>query len=79
MSRKKRQAGLERIAERRRVVEDRLAAVRASMADELGRAPSGRGMLVALVAGTVGLALALRGRTLQERREVRGPDFDDLP
>lgn len=67
--RKKLRAAEERVAENRRRVEERLAGVRSALADETGRAPHGKGLLKLLLAGTVGLALALRGKTLRERRE----------
>lgn len=59
---KRENESVERVAERRRLVEDRLAAVRAALASEAGRAPQGRGWLVAVVAGAAGLALAVRRR-----------------
>ncbi|HUO86982.1 MAG TPA: hypothetical protein VM617_06295 [Thermoanaerobaculia bacterium] len=64
---KRREDGLEKVIERRRVVEDRLAALRAALASETGRAPRGRGWLVAVVAAAVGLALATRHRSAAER------------
>ena len=66
MSKDRLQQGHQRIDERRREVEARLGAVRAAIADETGRAPSSRGLLTLLIAGTVGLALALRGRARKE-------------
>ncbi len=66
MSQDRREEGRERIARRRREVEGRLAAVRSAIADETGRAPSSRGLLTLLIAGTLGLALALRGRARKE-------------
>lgn len=60
---KREHESVERIAERRRRVEDRLAAVRSALASEAGRAPQGRGWLVAVVAGAAGLALAMRRRS----------------
>lgn len=63
---------VERVAEARRRVEDRLAALRAALASETGRAPRGRGWLVAVVAGAVGMALAMRrraGRDLPPARD----------
>ena len=59
---KRENESVERVAQRRRLVEDRLAAVRAALASEAGRAPQGRGWLVAVVAGAAGLALAMRRR-----------------
>lgn len=50
------------VADRRRDVEDRLDALRAAMASETGFAPRRRSLLAALVAASVGLALALRRR-----------------
>jgi hypothetical protein len=57
---------VERVAEARRRVEDRLAALRAALASETGRAPRGRGWLVAMVAGAVGMALAMRRRAVRD-------------
>ena len=57
---------LARIAERRRQVEERLAAVRGALAGETGRAPGRPGLLIAMVAGAVGLALAMRRRANRE-------------
>lgn len=71
---KREDESVERIAERRRLVENRLAAVRAALASETGRAPRGRGWLVAVVAGAAGLALALRRRG--EVRELPTPARD---
>lgn len=68
MSRKTKDAGSERIAQRRREVELRLGALRSAIADETGHAPGGRGILAALLAGAVGVALALRGKTRKEQR-----------
>lgn len=59
---------LARIAERRRQVEERLAAVRGALAGETGRAPGRPGLLIALVAGAVGLAVATRRR--EAKREI---------
>lgn len=70
MSKDKLEAGKERIRERRREVETRLGAVRAAMADETGHAPHSRGILTLLVFATVGLALALRGKTRRLQREA---------
>lgn len=70
MSKDTMEAGKERIRERRREVETRLGAVRAAMADETGHAPSSRGTLTFLVFVTVGVALALRGRTRRLERET---------
>lgn len=71
---KRENESVERVAERRRLVEDRLAAVRAALASEAGRAPQGRGWLVAVVAGAAGLALAMRRRSAE--RELPPPARD---
>jgi hypothetical protein len=63
---KREDEGVERIAESRRRVEERLAALRAALASETGRAPQGRGWLVAVVAGAAGLALAMRRKAVRE-------------
>lgn len=70
--RKKLAAADERVADHRRRVEERLSGLRSALADETGRAPHGKGVLKLVVAATVGLALALRGRTLEERRDAGG-------
>jgi hypothetical protein len=67
---------VERIAERRRRVEDRLAAVRAALASEAGRAPQGRGWLIAVVAGAAGLALAMRRRRAARELPAAAHDGD---
>lgn len=59
---KRREETIEQVNLRRRQVEERLDALRAALASETGRAPRGRGWLVAVVAGAVGVALALRNR-----------------
>lgn len=74
MSKDKHEAGRERIDERRREVETRLRALRAAIADETGHAPNRRGALTFLVALTVGLALALRGKTRRLEREAGAPE-----
>lgn len=66
MSKRAEEEALARIAERRRRVEERLAALRGALAGETGRAPARPGLLIALVAGAVGLALALRRRNRPE-------------
>ena len=58
---------------RRREVEDRLGALRAAMASETGFAPRRKGVLAALIAATVGLAIALRRRAKRED-ETGDPD-----
>lgn len=67
----RRDEGRVRIAERRRAVEERLAAVRGALASETGRAPGGRGWLVATVAAAAGLALALRRRRHRDAPPAR--------
>jgi len=60
------------VADRRREVEQRLARVRAALASEVGVAPRRRGLLMLLLAGAAGLALALRRRGRRaERRDGR--------
>lgn len=66
MSKRAEEEALARVAERRRQVEERLAAVRGALAGETGRAPVRPGLLIAMVAGAVGLALALRRRAQGE-------------
>ena len=68
--RKKIDAANQRVADHRRRVEDHLGGLRSALADETGRAPKGKGILKLVVAAAVGLALALRGRTIEERRRV---------
>lgn len=51
----------------RREVEESLAAVRASIGRELGVVPKARYTLVALIAGAVGLALAVKRRKKKRR------------
>jgi hypothetical protein len=68
VSKKKPHPGLERIAERRRQVEERLSSLRGALADETGHAPRSRGLTMLLFAATVGLALALRGKARKEGR-----------
>jgi len=72
MSKKRLREGEERIERRRREVEDRLHAVRSAIADETGHTPRGRGLLTALIAGTVGLSIALRGRARKQGRLPAG-------
>ena len=66
MSKRREEESLERIAAERRRVEERLTAVRTALAGETGRAPRGRGWLVAVVAGAAGLALAMRRRASRQ-------------
>ena len=73
MSRGRREDGLAEVAARRREVEDRLGALRAAMASETGYAPRRKGVLTALLAGAVGLALALKRRA---RRAALSADDD---
>ena len=68
MSKDTLQEGRERIEHRRREVEAHLDAVRSAMADETGHAPTSRGLLTALIAGTVGLAIALRNRARKQAK-----------
>lgn len=58
---------MNRVEESRREVEVRLADVRAALRSEFGRAPRRRVWLIGLLAGAVGLAVALRRR---QRRPV---------
>ena len=57
----------EAVVERRREVEERLAEVRAAIGREMGVAPAARYTLLALVAGAVGLALAVKRRKRKTR------------
>jgi len=68
VKKKKPQPGLERIAERRRQVEERLGSLRSALADETGHAPRSRGLTLLLLAATAGLAIALRGKARKEGR-----------
>lgn len=68
--RKKIDAANQRVADHRRRVEDHLSGVRSALADETGRAPKSKGILKLVVAAAVGLAVALRGRTIEERRRL---------
>jgi len=74
MSKKRLQEGEERIGRRRRAVEERLHTVRSAIADETGHAPRGRGLLTALIAATVGLSIALRGRARKQGRLPAGDE-----
>lgn len=58
----------ETVAESRREVEARLAEVKASIGRELGMVPKARYTLLAVVAGAVGLTLAVK----RKRRKRRG-------
>lgn len=58
----------ETVAESRREVETRLAEVKASIGRELGMVPKARYTLLAMVAGAVGLTLAVK----RKRRKRRG-------
>lgn len=71
MSKRREEESLERVVAARRRVEERLGAVRGALAGETGRAPRGRGWLVAMVAGAAGLALAMRRRAASH--ELPGP------
>jgi hypothetical protein len=66
MTRRRDEEARAEIARRRQRVEDRLAAVRAALVTETGRAPVRRGWLVAMVAAATGLAVALRRRRAGE-------------
>ena len=66
MTRRRDEEARAEIARRRQRVEDRLAAVRAALVTETGRAPVRRGWLVAMVAAATGLAVALRRRRAAE-------------
>jgi hypothetical protein len=57
----------EAVVERRREVEERLAEVRAAIGREVGVAPAARYTLLALVAGAVGLSLAVKRRKRKKR------------
>lgn len=67
MSRPERDAD-DAVAESRREVETRLAEVKASIGRELGVAPKARYTVLAVVAGAVGLALAVKKRRKKKRR-----------
>lgn len=67
MSREEREPD-DTVAESRREVETRLAELRASIGREVGVAPKARYTLLALVAGAVGVALAVK----RKRRKKRG-------
>lgn len=73
MSKRAEEEGLARIAERRRRVEERLAAVRGALAGETGRAPVRPGLVIAMVAGAVGLALAMRRRSAGRPQDAALP------
>lgn len=60
----------EAVVERRREVEERLAELRASIGREVGAAPAAKYTLLGLVAGAVGLALAVK-RKKRKRRPTR--------
>ncbi len=57
----------DQVEESRREVERRLAAVRASIARETGVLPKARYILLALIAGSTGFALAARRRSKRKR------------
>lgn len=59
MSRDDLQDGDRRIAEKRRQVEEKLAQVRTALRSEIGVAPRRRAWLLGLLAGAVGLTVAL--------------------
>lgn len=58
----------EAVVERRREVEERLAEVRAAIGREVGAAPAAKYTLLALVAGAVGLALAVKRKKSKKRK-----------
>lgn len=71
MSRKDREEPTEEqraVEEQRREVEEHLAELKASIGRELGVAPSARYTVLALVAGAVGLSLALKRRKSKKRK-----------
>lgn len=72
----RRDAGRAAVEARRREVEDRLGALRAAIADETGYSPRRKGILTALIAATVGLAVARRrrSRAADERSEDARPE-----
>jgi len=70
MSRDREDRGRAEVAARRREVEDRLGALRAAMADEAGFAPRRKGVLTALLAAAVGLAVALKRRAKRAEEKV---------
>ena len=57
----------------RREVEERLAQVRGAVESEIGRLPRAASLLLVLVAGAGGLALALRGRRPRRRIDGKSP------
>lgn len=61
----------EAVEESRREVELRLAEVRESIGREIGLRPKARHTLVALVAASVGFALAMGGRRRRRRKKQR--------
>jgi hypothetical protein len=61
----------ETVAESRREVETRLAEVKASIGRELGMVPKARYTLLAVVAGAVGLTLAVKRKRRKKRRSTR--------
>lgn len=61
----------ETVAESRREVETRLAEVKASISRELGMVPKARYTLLAVVAGAVGLTLAVKRKRRKKRRSTR--------
>jgi hypothetical protein len=61
----------QRLAESRRLAEERLAEVRVAAESDFGRLPRAASVLLVLVAGAGGLALALRGLRHRRRRGAR--------
>ena len=58
-----------RLEQSRRLVEERLTAVRLAVEDEVGRVPRNASLLLIGVAAAAGLALALRRRRQLRRRD----------